>query len=68
MAEQSSDILGFIYKVAMKLIDLGTASYNFLFSELDIAGVKFSFWELLGGIGLAAILILVIVKAITPLL
>lgn len=68
MIEKTGNILGFIYEICMKLIDLATEAYGFMFQEINFIGLKVSFWQLLGGVGLAIILIAVIVKAVTPML
>lgn len=58
----------FIMELWNGIIGFATSAYEFLFTELTVAEQTFTAWQLICGVGLVAILVLVVVKAITPLL
>jgi hypothetical protein len=56
-----------IYDIFNKIVELFNVLRDFLFEEITLAGINFSVWQLLGGVGLVAILVLVLAKLIVPL-
>lgn len=51
-----------------KFISFSEACIDFLFTEIDIIGIRISAWALLGGSGLIILLGAFLVKKIAPLL
>lgn len=47
-----NNIFDFLWQVSEKLVELGTWSYNFLFSRIDLGIVVIDVWAFLGGVGL----------------
>lgn len=56
------DIIEVILDLPEKLKTLSDTLFNFLFSSITIDGNEYSFWLLLGGVGLVAIILYSIIK------
>jgi len=57
-----------IFEFIDKIISLGTTVWNFLFTTIEIMDYRFSVFSLLGGTLLVTLVVLLLVKAVTPLL
>lgn len=58
----------FTFGLLEKFISFSEACIDFLFTEIDVVGIKISAWALLGGSGLIILLVAFLVKKIAPLL
>lgn len=56
------DIVDIIFSLPEQLKNLSATLKEFLFSSINIGGVDISFWTLLAGIGIVALIILSIVN------
>lgn len=54
----------FLFELFNKMGSAGTVLYNFIMQEITLGDYTVSLWGLVGGVGLVAILILGLVKAI----
>ena len=64
----TSNPMEFIFQLFDKFTGLVEACKTFLFTEISVAGYTFSVWQFLGGGILVAILVVIVVKTLTPLL
>lgn len=64
----SSNPMQFIFDLFDKFQGFVNACKTFLYTEISVAGYDFSVWQFLGGGILVAILIVIVVKTLTPLL
>lgn len=62
------NIMQILYELGFKLLQLSQGFYNFLFHPINVLGITFTGWQLLGGTGLIVILVAVIVKYIVPII
>lgn len=61
------DMIQLITSFFGKLMDLKDVLFDFLFTEFDVLGLTLSVWQVVGGVGVVAMLIIVFVKAFNPL-
>lgn len=57
-----------IFEFIDKILNLGVTVWNFLFTTIEVLDYRFSVFSLLGGTLLVTLTLLLIVKAVTPLL
>lgn len=62
------NVMQILYELGYKLLQLAQGFYNFLFYPINVLGITFTGWQLLGGTGLIIILVAVLVKYIVPLI
>lgn len=51
----------------IKLCELTEILIDFLFTQINILGLKISIWQLLGGVGITTLLLAWLVKKVVPL-
>lgn len=51
----------------VKLCELTEILIDFLFTQINILGLKISIWQLLGGVGITTLLLAWLVKKVVPL-
>lgn len=64
----STNPLQFIFDLFDKFQGFAGACKSFLFYEIGVGDLSFTVWQLIGGGALVTVLVMVLIKLITPLL
>lgn len=57
------DILDIVFDLPQQLINLTAILKDFLFSTVTINGIEYSFWLIIAGVGVVALILFSIIKS-----